>query len=308
MPAPSTSELIELKTESHAVRSSPFRVRRAGLLSAETPAFFWFKGLIRRKIDFLIVSDQLDLNPSTVQKILEGRRVSRGVVKKIEAAFQESWLFNENGDHRARRESHRPNVERLREVYGLYKEEKSLRTVGERLGLSCERVRQLLKKGAQMGLFKYNPSKRRILSREKILESYGQFLALRPVAKANRISMYQLTRSVELHQITRTELFTIRRQEWRRWCLKQYQAVAARLGHHPTTGELLKSKLTRSLVTKIRRLWKSLETFRRESNITPGAPAGEQSAPSSFEVNCIGGPKNEEKNAISYQTTGGISA
>lgn len=279
-----SEELIQSKPEGPAFPSHWRDPVRPGGVLAQTPPFFWFTYLIRRKIDLWIVSDRLDLNPSTVQKILKGCRVSRSVIKKIEKAFQESLSFNEQGVHRMRPESRRSTVERFREVYRLYQKERSLRTVGMKLGLSRERVRQLLKKGSQIGLFRYRPSKRPALTREKILASYGQFLTLRPVARANRISMSQLARLIALHQITKTEFGAIRRQEGRRRCLEQYLAVAARLGHHPTTTELLESKSTRSLMTKIRRLWKSLEAFRRESKITPGTFAGGRRAASLLEV------------------------
>lgn len=42
-------------------------------------------------------------------------------------------------------------------VYYLYEEERSFRLAGEKRGLSRERVRQILEKGSELGLFEYAP-------------------------------------------------------------------------------------------------------------------------------------------------------
>ncbi|MBI3803234.1 MAG: hypothetical protein HY282_05670 [Nitrospirae bacterium] len=230
------------------------------------------KELVTNKVELWKVSDRLNVNPSTIQKIIEGSPVSRSVTKKIEAALQEGRGFDGGGKTRVDYPSNHSSVERLMEVYDLYEAEKSLRTVGEQLGLSRERVRQLLEKGSEIGLFKYRPAKAPLLSREKILKDYGRFLKRSEVAKANRISTNYLSKLIELHEITKSDLNGIRMEGWKRRCLKQYQAFAGKLGYHPTTTELQQSKVNRSLAFKIRRLWGSLETFRSELNLVPGMP------------------------------------
>jgi len=114
----------------------------------------WLKGWVRNKVDLWKASDRLNVNPSTIQKIVEGRPVSRSIARKIDAAFQEGLALDGAAKGRA---SNHSTVERLMEVYRLYKEERSLRTVGKKLGLCRERVRQLLERGSEIGLFRYPP-------------------------------------------------------------------------------------------------------------------------------------------------------
>lgn len=231
---------------------------------------FLIKDLVSNKIDLWKVSDRLNVNPSTVQKILEGNPVSRSVTKKIEAAFQEGRVLDEEAGHAEM--SNHSTVERLMEVHALYEEEKSLRTVGKKLGLSRERVRQLLEKGTEIGLFKYKPTKAPLLSREKILKDYGKHLKRSEVARANRISTNYLSKLIAFHHITKADLNAIRLEGGKQRSMKQYQSLAGKLGHHPTTTELQRTKATRSLAFKIRRLWGSLEAFRDTFDFVPGRP------------------------------------
>lgn len=127
------------------------------------------KDLVRNKIDLWRIAYRLNVNPSTIQKILDGRPVSRIIVKKIAAAYQGGGLFDDSAARHGGRESNRLTVERLKTVHSLYKQEKSLRTVGEKLGLSRERVRQMLEKGSEIGLFKYASLKSSPLSGENFL-------------------------------------------------------------------------------------------------------------------------------------------
>lgn len=234
--------------------------------------FSRLRGMVSNKVDLWRVSDSLNVNPSTVQKILEGNPVSRSVTKKIHAAFEQGGgLYSK----RTRRKDLSPNhstIERLMEVYSLYEKEKSLRTVGKKLDLSFERVRQLLEKGSAIGLFEYRPPKAPLLSREKILRDYKKFLNRSRVARANHISVNYLSKLIEQHQISEAELDVVRAEGQRSRCIKQYDGIARRLGYHPTTTELNQKKSSRSLAFKIRRSWGTLEKFRKERNIVPGQP------------------------------------
>lgn len=115
------------------------------------------KAMVGNKIDLMKVSALLKVNPSTIQKIVEGRPVSRSISTKIKMALRQNAPPEDQGPGSP--ESNRSTIERLMKVYFLYKKERSLRTVGKKLGLSRERVRQLLEKGSEIGLFEYNPTK-----------------------------------------------------------------------------------------------------------------------------------------------------
>jgi transposase-like protein len=246
---------------------------------------FRLKDLINNKSDVWKISDRLNVYPSTVQKILDGNPISRSVTKKIETAFEAAFDGNgaiEKEEDCERQEPNRSSVERFMVAYDLYSKEKSLRAVGKKLGISHERVRQLLEKGSEVGLFEYSPPNPRpaILSRQKILKDYGKYLHRKEVAKQNRISSYYLSRFMEFHHITKTDLEAIRHEGQQRQCIEQYQAVATRLGHPPTSAELLRSKLTRPLALKIRRMWGSFGAFQSELNGALSIPQG-SSSPSS---------------------------
>lgn len=159
------------------------------------------------------------------------------------------------------------------EVYRLYEVEKNLNLVGIKLGLCRERVRQLLKKGAEIGLFKYEPQKPPLLSREKILRDFGRHLKLKAVAKANQISPRYLSKLMALHSISKFDLEAIRLEGQKRQCIKQYRAVVDKLGRHPKVAELQSSKSTRSLEYKIRKIWGSVRSFRFDINSTSAMTA-----------------------------------
>ena len=224
------------------------------------------KTMVTSKTDLLRVSDRLNVNPSTVQKILEGNPVSRSVKKKIHAAF------TQEGAHPVR--TRHSTVDRLLEVHRLYEKAKSLRAVGQKMGVSRERVRQLLEKGSEVGLFEYNPPKSPLIPKNKILKDYKKLLRLNAVAKANGISTTHLSKLIDLYQITEEDLKVARREGGRVKCIHQYYSVVQKLGHHPTTTELQRLKSARYLSSQIRTLWGSFEAFRRELQI-PSPPVSQ---------------------------------
>jgi hypothetical protein len=139
------------------------------------------KELVKNRIDLWNVSHHLNVNPSTIIKLLEGRPISRVTVKKIKSAFLGLGMLHENSVTFRYPEWNQTAVERFRVVYQLYVQENSLRVVGRRLGLSRERIRQLLERGSEMGLFKYTPLKSpRSCAANKIIgkmnDSPGSFL------------------------------------------------------------------------------------------------------------------------------------
>lgn len=62
----------------------------------------WLKQMIRNKIDLWDVSNRLNMNPSTIQKILDGCPVSRSIARKIEVVFQRQGKSGENDTSRGR--------------------------------------------------------------------------------------------------------------------------------------------------------------------------------------------------------------
>lgn len=263
MPTAFTEKRIQSNPKRAALRPDEDRSSRQ-TDEAQRPVlpFIWVKKRVKNSIDLLRIANQLNVNPSTVRKILEGRCVSQSVIQKIEAAFRRHFTREENGKNPGYSSPTFPTIDRMMRVFHLYEREKSLRLTGRRLGMSGERVRQLLEKGSKIGLFQYKPVRPPILSREKILKDYENLLNRTEVAKTNRISMKYLSKLMKLHCITEPDLAAIRRQKKMGLCREEYQTLVARLGHEPTTRELAQSGSSRSLAFRIRRLWGSLEAFR----------------------------------------------
>lgn len=225
----------------------------------EVSTFSRLRTMVTNKTDLLRLSDRLNVNPSTVQKILEGSPVSRSVKKKIHAAFTQEEPRPVQPRH--------STVERLLEFHRLYEKSKSLRAVGQTMGVSRERVRQLLEKGSEVGLFEYRPLKSPLISKHKILKDYKKFLKLNAVAQANGISTSHLSKLIDLYQITEEDLKRMRREGGRVKCIHRYYSIVQQLGHHPTTTELQRLKSKRYLSSQIRTLWGSFDAFRKELQI-----------------------------------------
>lgn len=232
-------------------------VQRGNVIEPST--LIRLRAMVTNKTDILRVSDRLNVNPSTVEKILEGNPVSRSVKRKIRAAFTHGELNPA--------ESKESTVERLLEVHRLYEKARSLRAVGVKMGVSRERVRQLLEKGSEVGLFEYKPLKLPLIPRQKILKDYKKLLRLNAVARANGVSTAHLSKLIALYQITEEDLKAVRREGGRIKCIEQYDSIVQKFGHHPTTTELQKLKSARYLSAQIRTLWGSFEAFRNERQI-----------------------------------------
>lgn len=216
--------------------------------------------IVRDEIDLLELSSRCRVNPTTVRKILEERRISPYTEKKIRAGL-------ELAPPPAGISGRLSKVERLREIHRLYLEKGTLEAVGRTIGLSRERVRQLLVRGVRIGLFEYSARRISDPSREKILEDYRKFLGLEGVAEVNRLSIATLRRLCRSYRITREELAAVRDDRRRTACIDLYFSLARELGHPPTPAELERLKKGRSLQWQIRKKWGSFDAFRRDLKI-----------------------------------------
>lgn len=224
------------------------------------PLFSRLKKLISSHVDLLNVASQWGVAPATLRRILAGGPISRFIQRKIGSVVE--GPSKPSSVHRRR-----SSVERLLEVHRLYQERGTLQAVGDEVGLSRERVRQLLVKGSQIGLFDYKPSGAADIPKEKILEDYRRLLTLQGVAQANRVSISHLNWLLKQHLISDDDLREIRIDRKKNACLEQYQALVRSLGHHPTTTEMQRIESFRSLSIQIRKLWGSITFFRGEQGI-----------------------------------------
>jgi len=157
----------------------------------------------------------------------------------------------------------------------LYDELKTLSNVGKKLGLTRERVRQILERGDKYGIIDYKPS---FLKRfddvvnnlkkediEKFLLKYGSKTKLLSNLKDKyKINMRYLDALITLHNIDLDYLIL---QHKKNKCISEYSDMVRELGLHPTTTIMAKRQKWRALWTRITRIWGNMDNFRREFGI-----------------------------------------
>lgn len=151
--------------------------------------------------------------------------------------------------------------------FALYKEGGTLEYVGEKTGLTRERVRQILVKGTKNKLFNYLGRHYIYISKEKLTNDIIKYRSLGKVASKNKVTMSYLKRMLLSYKITRNkmdELISIGRKEDIK---KEYLKIKDELGHDPTSTELQSNPKWRALEVRMRRSWQSINDFRAELDI-----------------------------------------
>ncbi len=205
----------------------------------------------------------LGVTPTTLRKILTGHNPSRYLLKKLSQRLQNLADPNE-----ALLQSSK--VQRLLLIHRLYQQKGTLAGVGKEVGLTRERVRQLLNNGESLGLFEYKKPEDLFLPsipKEKLIEDYKNLLQFKLVAKSNGISLHRFYQMVKYYQITPKEFEAIRIGGHRLRSILQYYSFARKSGFHPSTAELQKTGKGRYLSCKITKLWGSIHSFRKELQI-----------------------------------------
>jgi len=111
---------------------------------------YYFQTTITDHVGLLQTAYQFGVTPSTLRKILAGGPISRFILKKIGMTLEGRGGPTVTSKKKS-------SIERLLKVYQLYQQKGTLQAVGDEIGTSRERVRQLLKSGTEMGLFEYMP-------------------------------------------------------------------------------------------------------------------------------------------------------
>ena len=225
--------------------------------------------IIKSDVDIFDLASKLGVTETSIKKILDGKPVTRPLIEKLRSSLDLSTQ-DELGT--------KPStaVERLRTIHNLYMQLGTLDAVGKHVGLTRERIRQLLNKGKKIGLFEYNPREYPFVSKEKILETYRQTSSLSRVARLNNISTAYLQKLFTAYSITEQELTDCRLEGRRAKCIEQYKNLAEKAGHHLTTTELQSTSEGHSLHSRINRLWGTIDAFRQAINI-PIPPKGSPS-------------------------------
>lgn len=151
-----------------------------------------------------------------------------------------------------------------RNCFRVYQEGGTLEYVAKQMHLTRERIRQILTKGTQLGLFNYTRRDYHYVDKSKIIEDFSKYLSLNAVARANSITSRYLKRILTAYKITEKDLEALRLRLRKNKCIEFYRIVEAELGHPPTTTELQNRRGWRYLPIKIARIWGSIDAFREE--------------------------------------------
>ncbi len=162
-------------------------------------------------------------------------------------------------------------IQRLIEIKRLYDQFKTLEEVARRLNLTRERVRQLLKKGQEYKLYKYELTWKKDLNNLINKVSREEFTSAiksnpKKYAVCSRLSIdlptyYKLSK---YYQIGISDYADDARQKK---YLLLYSNIVETLGHHPSTTELFRNHKWRYTWVAIDRIWGGIEKFRREFGI-----------------------------------------
>lgn len=136
--------------------------------------------IIKSDVDMFDLAHKWGVSVTSLRKLYEGKPGTRYIARKVVAALATPNL---------RDLCSKPSsaIERLRNIHNLYEQLGTLEAVGKQVGLTRERVRQLLSKGKKIGLFEYNPREYPYVSKEKIIEDCKKTQGVNRVASLNSI-------------------------------------------------------------------------------------------------------------------------
>lgn len=160
-------------------------------------------------------------------------------------------------------------------VKQLYDETGTLVQVAKCLGITRERVRQILERGNQYGIIEYKTSYLRGFDNlvtkiskkefEKLFIKHGSRKNLLSYLKSEfKISSNSLNAFIKLNNIDLDSLIVENKRER---CKAEYLEMVQELGFHPTTTIMQSRPKWRALWSRIGRLWGSMDNFRKEFGI-----------------------------------------
>jgi hypothetical protein len=165
--------------------------------------------------------------------------------------------------------------ERAVKVRDLYLRLGTLRAAAEQLGITRERVRQIIASGVRQGFFEKPARASGSFDAERAYSALLAGEAWSKVAADNGVTKSKLRYLLNRGLAGAVDAAAVRRAIQRASALDEYSRVCGELGGHPTTTEMQRSKKGHALHAKILRAWGSIEAFRLEV----GAPTPTQGNP-----------------------------
>ena len=155
-------------------------------------------------------------------------------------------------------------------IFRLYKEHGTLEKVGKEVGLTRERIRQILVRGNKCRLFEY-PIKKDLISysflieyyknKEELLNDLSDCFKKDEMLEALSIDKTNFNKLLEYFNLTLNDIVIYSKKKK----LKiEYDKYVEKIRHHPTTTEMREDKKIRNIWIKITRYWGSMANFRQE--------------------------------------------
>ena len=155
-------------------------------------------------------------------------------------------------------------------VFQLYKEYGTLEKVGREVGLTRERIRQILERGNRYGLFEY-PIKKELIfypflikyftNKEELLNELSDCSKKDEMLETLNTDIINFNKLLEYFNL---DIRDVQIYSKKKKLKRQYDEYVEKIGHHPTTTEMREDKETRNIWAKITRYWGSMESFRQE--------------------------------------------
>lgn len=159
------------------------------------------------------------------------------------------------------------NLKRIKKIYEVYKKTYSKMETGKVLGISGERVRQLLQRGHDEGLFKLLPPDTLRLS--GLFKKIDKFDLIRTIETARTKDEILSKYAIKLNEFNRLlkcfglSFSGLNESAGITRCLSDYFRIFNILGHHPSTTEFQSNKTWRPAYMRICFRWGTLDKFRK---------------------------------------------
>lgn len=154
-----------------------------------------------------------------------------------------------------------------KKCYKLYCENGTLESVAKIVGLTRERIRQILVKGTKMKLFKYRGHDYVYISKQKILNDFTRLRSLSKVAEVNKTSIVYIRRLLASYSIAKKDIDELLLTQNKKETITEYLKIKEKIGHYPTTTVLHANSKWRYIAARVQRYWGSFNQFRDELDI-----------------------------------------
>jgi len=217
--------------------------------------------ILASSLPLQVLAKQFGTQEFQIKKVAENRKIGQRALGKVVELIE----HYKNGTLEINYDSE--NIKKLKHVYKLYCEHGTLQAVGNLLGVTRERIRQMLVKGTEQGFFRYQGREYPYIAKEQILAAYKASLNFQRAAKECGVSLPYLKKLLTAYGITQTELRAILHEGRKKSCINEYREISKSLGRNATTTDLQALKKGHNLHNKIIRLWGGIDNFREELEI-----------------------------------------